>query len=109
MPATFTVHAGLIDITFSWPNIPQARAQEIVFEAARYLHGKGQGPTIVVDGQMVQKPFEDLTAQETLTMCFAYTQTMLIEMAKTSLVDVDTTAAREAAIEYANQHYRLEA
>ena len=109
MPGTFIVHNGLVDISFVWPNIAIAKAQEIVFGAAHYLWTKGYGPTIETPIETVQKPWEDLTTQEKLTMTFAYTQHMLIEMAKTSLVDVDTGAAREAAIEYANQHYRLEA
>ena len=108
MGASFTVHNGLVDVTFVWPNVPLDRAQEIVFGAAHYLWSKGQGPTIVVDGETVQKPWGQLSSQEKLTMCFAYTQTMLIEMAKTSLVDVDTDAARAAALAYAESNYRLE-
>ena len=37
MPALFSAHNGLVDISFTWPNIEIARAQEIVGEAAHYL------------------------------------------------------------------------
>ena len=109
MAASFTVHNGLIDVTFAWPNVLLDRAQDVVFGAAHYLWSKGQGPTIEVDGEEVQKPWDDLSAQEKLTMTFAYTQRALIEMAKTSLVDVDTDAARAAALAYAEANYSLEA
>ena len=74
MPAIFTAHNGLIDITFTWPNIDAARAQEIIFGSALYRWGLGEGPRIIVDDENVQKPWEDLGTQEKLNLVYRSAQ-----------------------------------
>jgi hypothetical protein len=108
MPGTFIAHNGMVDISFVWPDILVAKAQEIIGGAALYLHSKGYGPTIVVGEETVQKPFADLSNQEKLTIVFAYTQHMIVEQAKSALVDTDVGVAREEAIAYADENYQLE-
>jgi hypothetical protein len=107
MPAAFNVHDGLVDVVFTWPDNEIVRAQETVGGAAHYLWTKGKGPTIIVDEGEVQKPWEDLSNQEKITMVFRYSTRTIFEMAKTSLVDVDAGAARQAAIDHAEAEYNL--
>jgi hypothetical protein len=108
MGAVFQAHDGLVNIQFLWSDIETDRAQEIIGGAALYLHSKGYGPTIVVGEETVQKPFADLSNQEKLTIVFAYTQHMIVEQAKSALVDTGVGVAREEAIAYADENYQLE-
>ena len=108
MPAYFDVNNGTVDIRFQWNGIETARAQEIVFGAARYLYDAGQFvPTEEVGGEQVPVPFDDLSTQQKLTMVFQYTQYNIIEQAKTAKVNTDTSVARDAAIAYAETEYDL--
>ena len=107
MPASFNAHNGLIDITFTWPDIPAALAQEIVFGCALYRWRMGEGPTIMVDDREEQKPWEDLTNQEKLDMAYRSAQKLIIAEARTSLVNTDVGIARDAAIAYAEGNYDL--
>jgi len=108
MPASFIVKNGTVGIRFDWPNVPTARAQEIVYNAALYDWRRGLGPTIEVGGETVQKPWDDLTNQEKLTMCFEAAQRLIIAQAQAAYVDTAQNEARDAAIEYADQEYQLD-
>jgi len=104
MPASFIVKNGTVGIRFDWPNVPTARAQEIVYSAALYDWRRGLGPTVNDE----QKPFDDLTNQEKLTMCFEAAQRLIIAQAHTAYVNTAQNEARDAAIEYADQEYQLD-
>ena len=108
MAASFIVSGSTVTIRVEWPGIVTARAQEIVNYAALYDHRRGLGPTIVVDGETVQKPFADLTDPEKLTMCFEAAQRLIVAQAHTGYVDTQQIAARDAAIEYADGEYQLD-
>ena len=107
MPATFVVTNGTVTIKFEWPGIATARAQEIVGYAAYYDWLRGLGPTTVVDGETVQKPWGDLSNQEKLTMVFEAAQRLIIAQAKTAYVNEQQNEAKAAATEYADAEYDL--
>jgi hypothetical protein len=108
MPATYSTHDGLVDVIFSWPDNDIDTAQEVIEGAAKYLHDRGRGPTIIdPDLGEIQKPWVDLTNQEKLDIPFHYTTRQILEMAKLAVVDTDTEAARQAAIDYAETNYAL--
>ena len=107
MPANFVVNGGTVTIRFLWPNVPTARAQEIVNYAALYDHGRGLGPTEEVDGEQVQVPFDELTSQQKLTMNFQAAQRLLIAQAKTGYINEQQNTARDTAAEYVDGEYAL--
>ena len=108
MPALFTPHNGQVDISFDWNNIELARAQEIIGEAAHYLWRKGRGPMVIVDNEEAQKPWEDLSNQEKLTMVYKYSQEAIIAMARTAKIDTVTGEAREETEQYIDDEYILD-
>lgn len=107
MPASFNAHNGLIDITFTWPNVPAALAQEIIFGSAFFRWRRGYGPTIGAGSETTLKPFADLTNQEKLNIAYRGAQELIIAEARSALVDTDVGAARDAALAYADANYEL--
>ena len=108
MPASFVVENGAVTIRFDWLNVATAKAQEIVSNAALYDWRRGLGPTIEIEGEEVQKPWEDLTNQEKLTMCFQAATRLIIAQAKSAYINEQQGAARDTATEYAESEYCLE-
>ena len=107
MPASFVVENGTVTISFLWPGIVTAKAQEIVGNAALYDWLRGLGPTVEVEGETVQKPWADLTNQEKLDMVFAAAQRLIVAQAKTAYVNVAQDAAKDTATTYADEEYDL--
>ena len=107
MPAYFDVNNGTVDIRFQWNGIETARAQEIVGYAALYDWRRGLGPTIVVEGETVQKPWGSLTNQEKLTMVFEAAQRLIVAQAKTAYINEAQNAAQDTAAEYADGEFDL--
>ena len=107
MPAYFDVNNGTVDIRFQWNGIETTRAQEIVGYAALYDWRRGLGPTVVVEGETVQKPWGDLTNQEKLTMVFEASQRLIIAQARTAYINAAQIAAQDTAAEYADGEFDL--
>ena len=108
MPASFEVENGTVTIRFDWPNIVIAKAQEIVGNAALYDWLRGLGPTVEAEGEIVQKPWADLTNQEKLDMVFAAAQRLIVAQAKTAYINVAQNEAKDTATEYADAEYDLD-
>jgi len=108
MPASFIVENGTVSISFTWPGIVTAKAQEIVGYAARYDWLRGLGPTIEVEGETVQKPWGSLTNQEKLTMVFEAAQRLIVAQAKTAYINEAQNAAQDTAAEYADGEFILD-
>jgi hypothetical protein len=107
MPAEFNVHDGLIDIMFTWPNIEAVKAQDIIYGCALYRWRLGEGPTVEVDGETVQKDWDDLTNQEKLNLAYRSAQKLIIAEAQSALVTTETGTARDTALDYAQGNYVL--
>ena len=108
MPAYFDVNNGTVDIRFQWNGIETAKAQEIVNYAAFYDWRGGLGPTVEVDGEIVQKPWGDLTNQEKLTMVFEASQRLIITQAGTAYFNAAQIAAQDTAAEYVDEEFILD-
>lgn len=108
MPASFIVNGSTVTIRFEWHNVPIAKAQEIVGNAALYDWLRGLGPTVEQDDEMVQKPWGDLTNQEKLDMVFQAAQRLIIAQAKSAYVNEAQNSAKETAQEYVDGEYSLD-
>lgn len=79
---------GTADVSILFDNVPRAKADPLLLEAARYAYevmGKGVKTTSsVVDGETVTTvvPFNSLTNNERLQVIGAVVQYYLIELAK---------------------------
>lgn len=108
MGATFTVNNGTVDVNFIWPGIVTAKATEIVENAALYDWQRGLGPTIVIDDETAQKPWEGLSNQEKLDMVFAAAQRLIVAQSKTAYITGNLDDTRETATAYADANLDLE-
>jgi len=108
MPASFIVENGTVSISFTWPGIVTAKAQEIVGNAALYDWLHGWGPQVELEGEIVQKPWDDLTNQEKLDMVYQAAQRLIVAQAKTAYINTVQDEARDTAAEYAEAEYDLE-
>ena len=111
MPASFeVVSPGMVAVSFVWSGadelgIPIDKGTEIVENAALYDHRRGLGPTVDVDGETVQKPWEDLSNQEKLDMTFQAATRLLKAQAETALYDTNIGVAREDTADYIDEEY----
>jgi len=100
----------MVSVTFVWDGgdglgIPTAKAQEIVGNAALYDWRRGLGPTVEVDGETVQKPWEDLSNQEKLDMVYEAAQRLIQAQSKSALYTTNLDTARDETDDYIETEY----
>ena len=107
MPASFIVENGTVTISFTWPGVVIAKAQEIVSYAALYDWRLGLGPRLEPGGE-IQKPWSELTNQEKLDMVYQAAQRLIVAQAKAAYVNEQQNAARDTAQGYVDAEYALD-
>ena len=84
---------------------PQAfrRDPKLVWEF--YDWRRGLGPTVEVEGEIVQKPWEDLSNQEKLDMVYGASKRLIQAQASTALFDTNLGTARDDTQDYIDEEF----